>query len=225
MKDSIKIFSGIAGSVFVRWVLIIGVGFFICILGLCISIILFGNNGDSGYAGARSGGIISIVLTFLLLFLTDFWTALLLVISILFTTVYFMIANKYALGITIYKIWQLKANDFLRRKIEAYNGKLSTISPHWLKEVGSPVKAKLKLMDQVSKYKESSFFQKRILRFGLKMIKLDDVDMTQDNISFSEIIYNKIDQQISNMSKPSLKWFYITIVFHFSVIILALLFS
>jgi hypothetical protein len=225
MKEPIKIFSGIASSVFVRWVMIMGLGYLVCLLSLIISVILISNNGDSGYAGARAGGVIGMVLTFFLLFLTEFWSALLLVISLLFTTVYFAIANKFALRTTIYKAWQLKANDFLKRKIEIYSEKLSDGSPHWLKEMGTPLKVKLQLMDQISKDKEASFIQKRVLRFGLKMISLDDVDMSKDNVRFSEIVYAKIDQHISTMSRPSLRWFYIALLFQLFLIILAFLFD
>jgi membrane-bound ClpP family serine protease len=225
MKESIKMFSGIAGSMMVRWGLMIGLGCVLCFIGVLISIILIANNGDSGYAGASSGGIISLVTTFLFLFVTEFWSAFLLVASLLFTTIYFSIANKYTLHLTVYKVWQLKGNNFLKEKIEVYGKKLSEASPNWLKEMGSPVKVKLKLMDQIKNDQETNVIQKRILRFGLKMIKLDDVNFSQDNLRFSEIIFTKIDQYISTMSNPTLKGFYVALFVHLCLIIIAFIFD
>jgi hypothetical protein len=225
MKDSIKTFSGLAGSMFVRWVMIMALGCFVCFLGILISVFLLSNNGGAGYTGARSGGVVGLVMTFIVLSATEFWSSFLLVVSLLFTTLYFAIANKYTLHLSIYKVWQLKGNDFLKQKIEVYANRLSAVSPNWLKEMGSPVKVKLKLMDQIKNDKESNGIQKRILKFGLKVIKLDDVDFSQENIRFSEIIFTKIDQYLSTMSKPSLKWFYITIFFHLCLIIIAFIFD
>ncbi|MCZ8215684.1 MAG: hypothetical protein O9262_05555 [Cyclobacteriaceae bacterium] len=225
MKDSIKTFSALAGSMFLRWVVMMGFGCFMCFVGLLISIFLISNTNNSGYAGAGAGGVLSLITTFLYLFVIEFWSAFLLVSSLLFTTLYFAIANKYTLNLSIYKVWQLKGNDFLKQKIEVYANRLSAVSPNWLKEMGSPVKVKLKLMDQIKNDKESNGIQKRILKFGLKMIKLDDVDFNQENLKLSEIIFTKIDQYVSTMSKPTMKWFYLAIFFHLGLIVLAFLFD
>lgn len=201
-----------------------GFGFILSIICLIVSFKLLGNNEGSGYAGARVGGI-GILFTLFYFFIVEFWSALLMVSSLLFIALYFIVANKTSLQTVIYSIWNSKLSGYVKPKIESYLKMFSENQPNWLKEVSSPVKLKLKLLDTVKRDTKTPAIQKKVIRYGLKKVKLDDVDFQQENISLSEILGSKINGQISAVAKPSYRLFFIMTGLQFILLIMALYFD
>lgn len=120
----------------------------------------------------------------------------------------FSLGNKYILFKTIHKLLSDKGEVLLFPIIDKVLSKVKSNQPELLKIGADKTKLKLKLLQEIRDSNENKWL-KKIIIYGFKKVNLDDVDFTDENVSFSDIIKNKIMTGLKNISEPSRNFFWI----------------
>jgi hypothetical protein len=87
-------------------------------------------------------------------------------------------------------LYSLNRNEVYSLRRNGVFSLLRNIQPDAIKIGADLGLAKIKLLDQVKSETDNKWL-KKVLSFGLKKIKLDDVDLSQNNIAFTDIIKTK----------------------------------
>lgn len=120
----------------------------------------------------------------------------------------FSFGNKYILSKTIHKLLSEKGEELLFPIIDKILTKVQSNQPELLRAGTDKTKLKLKLLQEIRDSKENKWLKKIIL-YGFKKVNLDDVDFSDENVSFTDIIKNKIIIGLKNISEPSRNFFWI----------------
>ncbi len=76
---------------------------------------------------------------------------------------------------------------------------------------------KLKIIDEIKNDQNENKWLKKIIVFGLKKIKLDDVDFNKEYQNFYNIIKEKTIQSLKDISEPSKKSIWIAIAIQWMI--------
>jgi len=225
VTSNIKLFGKITGKSLFAWAKVALIGAVIMIVDIVIAIILFGDNTGGGFPGAAHGGILGAILGFFFLFMIEFWSALLLTVGILSPVLFTILANKNAIASAVYNVWKYKVADFVEPKIDFYIDKILQKQPDFLKNITDWGVVKVRLLDTINNDSQTPKLQKRIIKFILKKIKMDDVDFKNPNTNLSSILSFKIRQFIEGFAEPDLKLVWIFVAIDIVLIILAFVFN
>lgn len=223
--SNIKLFGKITAKSLFAWIKVTLIGSVIMISNIIIAVILFSDNPGGGFPAAAHGGILGAILGFFFLFMVEFWSALLLTVGILSPVLFIILANKNAIASAIYNVWKFKLADFVEPKIEFYVDKILQKQPDFLKNITDWSVVKVKLLDTINNDSQTPKLQKRIIKFILKKIKMDDVDFKNPNTNLSSILSFKIRQFIEGFAEPDLKLVWILVAIDIVLIILAFVFN
>ena len=69
-------------------------------------------------------------------------------------------------------------------------------------------KLQLKLIQEIRDSNDNKWL-KKIIIYGFKKVSLNDIDFKDENVSFSDIIKDKIITGLKNVSKPNRNFFWI----------------
>lgn len=133
----------------------------------------------------------------------------------------FTLGNKYIMSKIINKLISDKGEVLLFPIIDKVIDKLKLKQPELLKTGADKAMLQLKLI-QAFKDSDENKWVKKILVYGLKKISLDEVDFKDENVSFSDIIKNKIITGLKNVSQPSRNFFWISLGVQIVLLILIL---
>lgn len=225
LLGNIKIFAKISGKASLTWIKVTLIGAVIMIVDLVIAIILLGDNTGGGFPASAHAGILGAVMGFILLFVVEFWTALLLTVGILAPVLFIVLANKNAIASAVYNVWKYKIADFIEPKIDLYIDKILQKQPDFLKNITDWSVVKVKLLDTINNDSQTPKLQKRIIKFVLKKIKMDDVNFKDPNTNLNSILSLKIKQFIASFAEPDLKLVWIIVGIDIVLIILAFVFN
>lgn len=150
LLGNIKIFAKISGKASLAWIKVTLIGAVIMIVDLVIAIILLGENTEGGFPASAHAGILGAVMGFILLFVVEFWTALLLTVGILAPVLFIVLANKNAIASAVYNVWKYKIADFIEPKIDLYIDKILQKQPDFLKNITDWSVVKVKLLDTIN---------------------------------------------------------------------------
>lgn len=225
LLGNIKIFAKISGKASLAWIKVTLIGAVIMIVDLVIAIILLGDNTGGGFPASAHAGILGAVMGFILLFVVEFWTALLLTVGILAPVLFIVLANKNAIASAVYNVWKYKIADFIEPKIDLYIDKILQKQPDFLKNITDWSVVKVKLLDTINNDSQTPKLQKRIIKFVLKKIKMDDVNFKDPNTNLNSILSLKIKQFIASFAEPDLKLVWIIVGIDIVLIILAFVFN
>lgn len=131
----------------------------------------------------------------------------------------FSLGNKYVMSKTIHKLISDKGEVLLFPVLDKVLEKIKTKQPELLKTGADKAMLQLKLTQAFRDSNENKWL-KRILIYGLQKISLDEVDFKDENISFSEIIKDKIITALKNVSQPSRNFFWIILGIQLTFLIL-----
>jgi len=134
----------------------------------------------------------------------------------------FSLGNKYIMSKAINKLISDKGEVVLFPVIDKVLNKIKAKQPELLKTGSDKAMLQLKLI-QAFRDSDENKWLKKILIYGLRKISLDDVDFKDENVSFSEIIKNKIITGLKNVSQPGRNFFWI--ILGIQIIILILVFT
>lgn len=222
---NIKLFAKISGKATLAWIKVVLIGAVIMIVNLVIAIILLGDNSAGGFPASAHAGILGAVMGFFLLFVVEFWTALLLTVGILAPVLFIILANKNAIASAVYNVWKYKIADFIEPKIDFYIDKILQKQPDFLKNITDWSVVKVKLLDTINNDSQTPKLQKRIIKFVLKKIKMNDVNFKDPNTNLNSILSLKIKQFIAGFAEPNLKLVWIIVGIDIVLIILAFVFN
>lgn len=225
LLGNIKIFAKISGKASLAWIKVMLIGAVIMIVDLVIAIILLGDNTGGGFPASAHAGILGAVMGFILLFVVEFWTALLLTVGILAPVLFIVLANKNAIASAVYNVWKYKIADFIEPKIDLYIDKILQKQPDFLKNITDWSVVKVKLLDTINNDSQTPKLQKRIIKFVLKKIKMDDVNFKDPNTNLNSILSLKIKQFIAGFAEPDVKLVSIIVGIDIVLIILAFVFN
>ena len=199
MKENIKLTAKITGKTALKWVFIFAMGNLITLITFLIA--LYRN---MEIAGGGHGSIIALGIG---LVTTNFFAFLLVFGAPVFIILYFIIANKISIQNAIYLLWEGRLGDYISSKV----GNLTTTLTHkegWKKELSDKAVLKAQLFQSAKDDVDTSKLQRKVILFGLKKIKLDDVNFQDKNVDLSHVITEKFNNFISETVKPSLKLFW-----------------
>jgi len=225
LVSNIKVFAKISGKASLAWIKVALIGAVVMIADIIIAVVLFSDNPGGGFPAAAHGGILGAVFGFFFLFMVEFWSALLLTVGILAPVLFIILANKNAIASAVYNVWKYKVADFVEPKIDFYIDKILQRQPDFLKNITDWSVVKVRLLDTINKDVQTPKLQKRIIKFILKKIKMDDVDFKNPNTSLSSILSFKIRQFIEGFAEPDLKLVWIIVAIDIVLIILAFVFN
>lgn len=222
---NIKLFAKISGKASLAWIKVAVIGAIIMIVDLIIAIVLLGDNSGGGFPASGHAGILGAILGFVFLFMVEFWTALLLLVGMLAPVLFIILANKNAISSAVYNVWKYKISDFVEPKIDFYIDKILQRQPDFLRNITDWSVVKVKLLDTINNDAQTPKLQKRIIKFILKKVKMDDVNFKDPNTNLNTILSLKIRQFIEGFAEPDLKLVWIIVGIDIVLIILAFVFN
>ncbi|MBL3658881.1 hypothetical protein [Fulvivirga sediminis] len=227
MKKIILDISKILAKSFFKWLSTIAIGLGLSLMAFTIGTILVINAaGDGpGYPGAAHTGGLGAIMGVIILFSTDFWAMLLATLSLLvFPFLYLNIANKAALHGAVYLLWKNNMETWITEKFTFYVKKIVSKENSIAKNIDDKATVKARLINSIRSDQSTSKWQKKVLTYVLKKIKLEDIDTLADDEKVSDFITKKILDFVSDIGAPSNKFLIITLLIHLLLIPIALIF-
>ncbi|WP_281310216.1 hypothetical protein [Flavobacterium flavigenum] len=198
MKEQVKYFAKITSVAVFSFIKVNSLGavntLICCVIG---SFLLSANVGHAAHT--NSGALL------LLVFFTSKPVGTTLLVLIFFAPfLYMLLGNKYIISKIIHRLIKDKSESIITPLLDTVLTKFKNNQPDGLKKGADLGLAKIKLLDQVKSETDNKWL-KKVLSFGLKKIKLDDVDLSQDNIDLKDIIKTKTITALHNSTEPSRK--------------------
>jgi hypothetical protein len=198
MKEQVKYFTKITSIAVFSFIKINLLGsantLICCVIG---SFLLSVNVGHAAHT--NSGALILLVF-----FTSKPIGTILLVLIFLAPFLYMILGNKYILSKVIHRLIKDKSESTIIPLLDRVLTKFKNNQPDGIKIGADLGLAKIKLLDQVKSETDNKWL-KKVLSFGLKKIKLDDVDLSQNNIDFKDVIKTKTITALHDSTEPSRK--------------------
>ncbi|MFK7785186.1 MAG: hypothetical protein AB8B56_08720 [Crocinitomicaceae bacterium] len=215
MKESIKIAGKIALKSMAKWALIVVLGCTVTVISFLISFLwnldlLFADDLTFfGYVGSLFYGN---------------WPAFIIIFgSPIFIGVYIFSAKKVSIQNSIYLLFQSPAGDQLVSILGSAADKL-TDSKGWHSELLNKGMLKMKVLNEIRNNPEASGFQRSIIQYGFRKVRMDDVDFQDEDLKLSDILTSKFRQAFAETMKPSLSFFWLLISLQMVLSIVSLFF-
>ncbi|MDA6069501.1 hypothetical protein NJT12_07715 [Flavobacterium sp. AC] len=216
MNDNLKYATKLFGSATFSFIKINIIGqlflIFISVISLCT--IIYQSGTGMGHADGAS-------ILLLLFALRPIGYTLTVVSIFAIPFLLFTLGNKYIISKTIHQLLSDKGEVLLFPIIDKVLDKIKSKQPDLLKKGTDKTKLKLKLIQEIRDSKENKWL-KKIIIYGFKKVNLDDVDFRDENVSFTEIIKNKIIEGLKSISKPTRNFFWIIVGLQLTVMILVI---
>ncbi|KFE99696.1 hypothetical protein IX39_03255 [Chryseobacterium formosense] len=120
----------------------------------------------------------------------------------------FTLGNKYVMFRTINRLIADKGEQLLFPMIDRILNKVKANQPQLFQKGTDKAKLQLKILQEIRDSKENKWF-KKIISYGFKKVELDEIDFRNENVSFTEILKNKIIDKLKDISEPSRLFFYL----------------
>ncbi len=210
MKENFIAAAKIGGKTALKWA-------FIFIIGNVVTIITFliAFFGNAELAGSGHGTIIGL---FIGLLTNNFFAFLLIFGAPVFIALYIVVANKTSIQNVIYQLWQGKMGDYISSKVGAI-AKNITDKEGWRKDLSDKALLKAKILQLAKNDEDTSKLQRRVISYGFKKIRLDDINFQDENLALSDILTQKFNNFISDTTKPSLNLFWVLVLLQIALLI------
>lgn len=200
MTEDIKLYARISGKSFFRWLFITASGIVLTVISFLI--VLFQNISTTG-EDERKKTVFIVDLA-----MDNTGAFLLLVGAPLFIVVYIVIANKIAIQYMIFQIWKNKAINYVEPAVKNIVER-ATSQHNGAKKLTDAAMLKAKLVQETRQDKRTSPINKRVISYGLKKIRLDDIDFANEKVSLTTIISDKLKAYISETAEPGYLLFWL----------------
>jgi hypothetical protein len=181
---------------------------------LSLSVIIYQSSSGPGL-GHVSGGAVVLVL----FALRPIGFSLVVLCLFVLPFLLFSLGNKYIISKTINKLLSDKGEVLLFPIIDKVLNKVKTKQPDLLKQGADKTKLQLRLIQEIRDSNDNKWL-KKIIIYGFKKISLEDIDFKDENVSFTDIIKDKIITGLKNVSQPSRNFFWIILGIQITVLIL-----
>lgn len=131
----------------------------------------------------------------------------------------FTLGNKYVMTSTINRLISDRGEQLLFPIIDRILNKVKANQPQLMQSGVDKTKLQLKVLQEIRDSKENKWF-KKIIAFGFRKIDLNEVDFRDENVSFTEIIKNKIIDKLKDISAPSRLFFYLILGWMMLILVL-----
>ncbi len=227
MKENIKLIARIASKTTFKWFIIFALGNIITLITFLTALftnldLIDGGGRFAAHSGGGAGGIMLIVAYGAALFFANFFAFILLFGAPIFLFLYFSIANKISIQNALYLLWKGKASDYISSKVKNLISKL-TEKEGWQKNISNKLMLKARLLQLAKEDKDSSRLQRKVISFGFKKINLDDIDFKDEKLNLSDVLTTKFENFISEISKPSMKMFWLLVFAQIIFLIISLI--
>jgi hypothetical protein len=219
--DNVKFFAKTAASNVLRWMVLFGLGLLLVLIGFYLGVHFFGNNTGAADAGGGFAGLLRVFT----LFYDEFWTALLLVASLIFVVIYSAVASKVCLSFIIGKVYQNKLADGIGEKVFNIISSINDKNPGWLTKVKNAGSVKEALLGAANEDSSMNKIQHKVLGYALNKVNLDDIDFKHPNLNLPQELSNRIMFALSQAAQPSYQLFWIAAGAHVLLMILAFVFD
>jgi hypothetical protein len=132
---------------------------------------------------------------------------------------FFFLGNKYILSKVINKVLKDKSEKYIYPILDKILIKIKDNKDNLLKNGENYNDVKKKIIQQLKNENENRL-TKKIVEYGLKKVKLDDVDFRNENLSIVEILKSKIIQVLQNISEPSRQSIWILLAAQWIILLL-----
>ncbi|OWP83405.1 hypothetical protein BWK59_10735 [Flavobacterium davisii] len=197
--DNFKYTTKLFSIAFFTYFKIITISLVSTIIVFIIELILLLRGIDSGHSAHVSA------IPFSLMFLTTrpIGAILCLLTFFLSPMLFFVITNKYVITKLTHKIINDKSESLIIPAFDKFLSKFLSKQPKILKDAGNFTHNKLLLIQNIQNDRTENKWLRKIIIFGMKKIKLDDVDFDKEGQNFSEIVKLKTIQQLKAISEPN----------------------
>ena len=216
MSDNIKTAARIAGLVLLKWLLVVAAG---CAISLiCAAIVLFKSRGMSGGGHGSAWGYM------LTLFSIDTAGFMLLFGAPLFMVLYIIVANKTAILSMVHEVLRGKAGGIISGKVGELVEGLAHGGTGMVRATDAAM-MRVRLLQANMNNPGTSKPQRRVIRYGLKKMRLDDIDFQRKDLDLGTLVVGKMDQVLQETSKPSLKLFWLLVLVQTGLLLWSILFT
>ncbi|MPT32326.1 MAG: hypothetical protein E2600_11815 [Chryseobacterium sp.] len=125
--------------------------------------------------------------------------------------VFFLFGNQYIISKITNKVITDKSESLIIPILDRVLNKFQAKQPNVLRNTGDYSMNKLKIIQAIRNDKSENKWLRKIIVFGMKKVKMDGIDFTQENLNFYDIIKVKTIQTLKNISEPSRNMIWITI--------------
>ncbi len=186
--------SGIGISSFVKINLLAAVS---TVTVLITAFILLSRGIDVGHSGH-----VSAIPFLMAMFLSRPVGSVLLLFIVISPYLFFMFGNKYIVSKISNRIIKDNSENYIYPMLDNVLAQLEKKQPDLFKKGADYTLLQMKLLQGVKEGTENKWL-KRVIAFGIKKVKLDDVDFQNPNVSVADIIKNKVVNGLQNMTEPS----------------------
>lgn len=199
MTENIKYFSKLSLSGAISFLKINFLGSISTVAVAIIGFIILTKNINAGSSGHVSA-IPFLIMTFASRPIGSIlWYILVLGSPFLF----FALGNKYVLTKLANKIIVDKSETLINPALDKLLNKFKTNQPNSVKTVADYSMTKLKLIESIKKDETENKWLKKIIVFGMKKVKMDDVDFNKEGQNFHDILKLKTVETLKNISEPN----------------------
>ncbi|HOY70025.1 MAG TPA: hypothetical protein PL131_05090 [Methylotenera sp.] len=183
MHDHVKFFTKTAAAAFACWALIFAGG----LLATAMIAYIF-----SVKASQASYNTLYLVLS-----------------SLAFLAIYFIVANKTSLSFILSRLFDEKLSSVLGEKVCGLIQRFSEKQPNWAQSLKNGAALKDKLLDSSQQDSSLNKIQRKAIAYGLKKINLDDIDFKQENSNLPQIVSDRLMLTLSETAKHSYGLFWV----------------
>jgi hypothetical protein len=213
--DNLKYFSKLSATAAISFLKINLLGAFSTVLSAIIGIYLSSKGIDAGHS-AHVSAAPWLVMVFAARPIGTVLMGLVLVAS---PFLFFMLGNKYTILKIAHRLLNDKAGKLIYPLLDKVFEQVKQKQPDLLRKGASYSMLKLKMLHEV-KNGDGNKWVKRLVAMGISKIQLDEVDFNREDLSFADIIKDKIIDALQNLAQPSTKLVWLWIAVQWLVVIL-----
>ena len=199
MKENLKYIAKLSTIALFSFVKINMLAAFSTIIVGVIGFFLLTKNIDAGNSGHASATPFLVMTFFARLIGSILWC----LVCFGSPFIFFVLGNKYILSKLANKLITDKSDSLINPLLENVLEKFKENQSESLKNTGDFSLNKLKLIHEIQNNKSENRLLRKIIVFGMKKIKLDDINFSQENLNFFDIIKLKTIQSLQNITQPS----------------------
>jgi len=205
MKEDIKLYGLLSGKSFFRWLFIAVSGIVLTVITFLI--VLFQNISTTGEDERKK------VVFIVDLAMDNTGAFVLLLGAPLFIFFYIVLANKIAIHYMIFQIWKNKAINYVEPAVKQIVERANS-QHNGTERIADSAMLKARLLQEIRQDKRTSPINKRVISYGLKKIRLDDIDFANEKVSLPTIISDKLKAYISETAEPGYLLFWLLLTIH-----------
>lgn len=115
----------------------------------------------------------------------------------------FIAANKYVLKKLAGRLVRDKSESFIYPILDKSLLKFKASQPELIRNAADASLARLKIIKSIKDDSGENKWLRKIIIYGIKKAKLEDVDFSRENLSYYDIIKTKTIESLKNVSAPS----------------------